>query len=131
MTNPVIQAKKKAKQMSKRDGISIKKALETLSHQNGYSSWKAYKNNLDTFWYPRHSSYLNHWFTDYEEARQCRDLQQGYLLTYKGQYFVVSSQYIEDLGLDPLDPVWKRIQYDVAKANSLELFHTYYGKAPA
>jgi len=55
---------------------------------------------------------LNRWFTTYEGARASLEQEGGYLLPYKGQYFVTEGEGIRELGLDPEDPDWERIGRD-------------------
>jgi len=122
----IIEAKKQAKILSKKTGIQLKDALEQIAQQNKFKTWKDYKNSLDTFWYEKASPFLNHWFTIYEDAKNFQKTHSGFLLTYKGQYFVASSDYIQHLGIDPSADIWKRIDYDVSSASSLEKFFEYY-----
>lgn len=126
--NPIIKAKKYAREISKTQKIQMKEALKVVAKENGFSDWKSYKNSIDTFWYSKFSPFLNHWFVSYSKALTFRKKQGGYLLTYKGQFFVASKNYIEHLGLDPDDNVWKLISYDVSSSNSLEKFFKYFGK---
>ena len=60
----------------------------------------------------RMDAVLNRWFTSYEEARASLASEGGYLLPYKNQFFVTLSEGIRDLGLDPDDPDWSRIEWD-------------------
>ena len=60
----------------------------------------------------RMDAVLNRWFTTYEEARASLEAEGGYLLPYKGQYFVTLGEGIRELGLDPDDPNWARIGWD-------------------
>lgn len=57
-------------------------------------------------------AFLNHWFTTYEDARALRDAEGGYLLPFKGQFFVTVAGGIVELGLDPDDSDWARIGWD-------------------
>ena len=61
---------------------------------------------------PRMDAILSRWFTTYQEARASREREGGYLLPYKNQYFVTSSEAIRELGLDPADPDWAQIGWD-------------------
>lgn len=54
------------------------------------------------------------WCATYEEARSIRQQRDGYLLTYRQQYFIVDRHYIRFLGLDPEDPDWEAIDRDWA-----------------
>jgi hypothetical protein len=121
----IIEAKKLAQILSKEKGIKLKQALELLAKENNFSTWKDYKNSLDTFWYEKSSSFLNHWFTQHQEALDYQKQYGGYLLTYKGQYFVASADYIEHLGIDSKHEIWKRIDFDVSSSNALEKVYEY------
>ena len=121
----IIQVKEKARKISKNKKIKLKEALFLLAKENDFPDWKSYKNYLDDFWYKKSSPFLNHWFTKHSEARDFQKINGGYLLTYKGQYFVAIKEYIEFLGVDPEDPVWRVINYDVSTANALDKFHQY------
>jgi hypothetical protein len=61
---------------------------------------------------PQMDAVLNAWFTRYEEARASLEAGGGYLLPYKGQFFVTQSEGIRELGLDPDDSDWARIGWD-------------------
>ena len=122
----ILEAKEQAKKISKVKKVKLKEALLIIAKENDFPDWKSYKNSLDTFWYQKSSPFLNHWFAKHVEAKDFQKLNGGYLLTYKGQYFVASKDYIEHLGLDPLDTVWKAINYDVSSANAIDKFHNYY-----
>jgi len=121
----LLEAKKKAQALSKRKGVKLKFALEQIAKENGFPTWKDFKNSLDTFWYKDSSPFLNHWFVLYEEASRFKEEKSGYLLTYKGQYFVVSQDYIKYLDLDPDADIWKKINYDVSSSNALEKMYKY------
>ena len=61
---------------------------------------------------PQMDAVLNRWFTSYEEARVSLEEQGGFLLPYKSQYFITEEEGIRELGLDPNDPNWARIERD-------------------
>lgn len=65
-----------------------------------------------TMWVTGMAAFLNHWFSDYAEARAHLERAGGFLLPYGAQYFVAESAAITHLGLDPDDPDWARIGYD-------------------
>ena len=69
---------------------------------------------------PRMDAVLNRWFTIYAEARASLELEGGYLLPYKSQFFVTLSEGIRDLGLDPDDPDWARIGCDWVQPKDTE-----------
>ena len=106
--------------------IKLKEALELIGKENGFSNWKNYKDSLDTFWYSKSSPFLNQWFSNHKEAKHFQSESGGFLLTYKGQYFVALNDYIEYLGIDPHAEIWKIINYDVSSSNALEKFYDFY-----
>jgi len=61
---------------------------------------------------PRMDAVLNRWFTSYTEASSSLASEGGFLLPYKGQFFVTLREGIRELGLDPDDPDWERIGWD-------------------
>ena len=125
----ISKAKEKAKKISKSKKIKLKDALTLVAKEKSFTDWKSYKDSLDTFWYRDTSPFLNHWFSKYKEAKEFQKKEGGFLLTFKGHYFVASRDYIEYLGIDPDDPIWKAIDYDVSFTSALEKFHNYYQKA--
>lgn len=126
--HPILKLRAKARWLAKQHNIKQKLALQQIAVEEGYSDWKSCKDAIDTFWYPKHSAFLNHWFTRHSDAEQLKNGDGGYLLTYKGQYFVAKEEYIRHLGFDPQDPVWVVINYDVSSGNALEKFFAYHGK---
>jgi len=55
---------------------------------------------------------VNRWFTTYEAALSSLRHEGGYLLPYKGQFFVTLAEGIRELGLDPDDPDWEKVGWD-------------------
>ncbi len=121
----VLKAKSFAKKIAKEKQIKLKDALELISKENGFSSWKNYKNSLDVFWYRKMSPFLTNWFVTHDEASSFNKTFGGYLLTYKGQYFVVSKDYIRYIGLDPDDKIWEAIDYDVSTSLALNKLNKF------
>jgi hypothetical protein len=74
--------------------------------------------NPDTapdMWVSSMAVFLNHWYSDYAEARAHREAEGGYLLLHRSQYFVTVAEAVRELGLDPQDPDWARIGWDWAR----------------
>jgi len=115
----IIKLKSQAKKLAKDKDIKIKVALDLLAQENQFPNWKSYKNATDTFWYQKSSPFFNHWFARRSDAQEHQQQNGGFLLTYKGQYFVVEKEYIEYVGLDPENPVWQIINFDVSTSNAL------------
>lgn len=127
--NPILKAKRLAKQIAKQQDMPLKSALVQLAQQEGFATWPEYKKNIDDFWYKKSSPFLNSWFASYTEAKAFQVEEGGYLLTYKGQFFVAQADYIEFIGLNPEDPIWPILKYDLTSTNALEKFFKRYGKA--
>lgn len=121
----IAELKKKARKLSKESNLKLKDALELISQNQNSSSWREYRNKLDTFWYKKSSPFLNLWFSVYEEAKKYKEQSGGYLLTFKGQYFIATEGYIEFLGIDANAEIWKRIGYDVSPSNSFDKMYDY------
>jgi hypothetical protein len=62
-----------------------------------------------------YGGFTNNWFVDYEEARAAVKPGLTYLIGYKRQYVVVERGYIEHIGLDPDDPDFQRVEWDLAR----------------
>ncbi|MEC9283269.1 MAG: hypothetical protein VX642_11180 [Bdellovibrionota bacterium] len=127
----IIEAKKQAKNLAKLKKLKLKEALEMVAKENDHASWKEFKNSIDTYWYDKASPFLTQWFTNHREAKSFQVDIDGFLLTYKGQYFVVDSNYIEFLGLDPENEVWRKINRDVSSAEALDKVFDYLKKSKA
>lgn len=121
----IKEARGRAKALSKEKGIQLKKALELIAEEEGKPSWKALKDSLDTSWYLKASPFLNHWFVVYSEAKAFREAKGGYLLTYKGQYFIVQADYIEYLGMKSEAAIWKQINYDMNSVGAVDRMLEY------
>lgn len=122
----ILEAKKLAKKLSKKENIQMKEALQRVAQDNGFQLWKDYKDSLDVFWYPKGSAFLNHWFVKYADAKEYQVSNGGYLLTYKGQYFVASKDYVSSLGIDPEDEVWEDLERDVSHSNALKKLRKFF-----
>ncbi|MEK6279818.1 MAG: hypothetical protein AABN95_05640 [Acidobacteriota bacterium] len=81
-----------------------------MNHEDAGTLW--YQPNLDVF--------LNRWFATYEDARKSREKDGGYLLPFRRQYFVCESEVIRTMGLEPADPDWEKIGWDVARPLDVE-----------
>lgn len=78
--------------------------------------------------YPGGHGMFNHWYANYEEARELRTEIQGYLLAYKRHFFIVDKHFIESLGLDPADPDWEAMGRDWVKPRDADARRRLYGK---
>lgn len=86
------------------------------------------ENDFGTMLYPSRCGALNHWYVDYQEARDLRAEINGYLLAYKRHFFIVDGYFIEALGLDPSDPDWDAMGRDWVKPHDLEARRRLYAK---
>lgn len=100
--------------LANRDAIQRKHALAVVAREHGYPAWKNLKDAADVLWCPPGSSaFWHNWCKSHEEARSYLDANGGYLLTAHGKWFIAERGYIEHLGLDPDDPRWEAIGFDV------------------
>lgn len=88
--------------------IKHKHALAVVALEKGFQSWSELKCQLPFI----KGGFLNHWFTDYADAKSKQHTDGGYLLPYQNQYFVCDTSYISNLGFDVSDPDWEKIGYD-------------------
>jgi hypothetical protein len=97
-------------------------------HAQRVLSGEEAENDFGTMLYPSRCGALNHWYANYQEARDLRAEVNGYLLAYKRHFFIVDGYFIEALGLDPSDPDWDAIGRDWAKPRDLDARRRLYGK---
>lgn len=108
-----------------RDKLRRKHALAIIAAESGFSSWTAFKDHCHPerpevpimfdcasfFGRPR-GAFLNRWFRDYGQAKRSLADFGGHLFSYRDQYFICESGFIEALGLNPKDPDWQRIGWN-------------------
>ncbi len=100
--------------LAARDSIQRKHALAVIAREHGYAAWKNLKDAADVLWCPPGASaFWHNWCKTHEEARTYLEANGGYLLTAHGKCFIAERGYIEHLGLDPDDPRWEAIGFDV------------------
>jgi hypothetical protein len=82
-----------------------------------------------SLWYqPDLDVFLNRWFASYEEARKSLENESGFLLPYKGQFFVCEAGLIRALGLDSDDPDWERIGWDCVQPLDMQAYQRLHEK---
>lgn len=118
-----IEARKRAQSLSKAKAIKLKQGLEMVAKESGFNTWKEYKDSMDTFWYSKASPFLTQWFKSHSEAKEYLSQNGGYLLTFKGDYFIACADYIRFLGLDPDMDLWARVGFDLSSSQSLDKFY--------
>jgi hypothetical protein len=74
--------------------------------------------DMGSFWHaPRCNSLLNAWFAKHADARAVLAADDGaVLLPYRRQFMVVNEAFIQELGLDPREAVWRDAQRDLVRA---------------
>ena len=94
--------------MTSQTDLKHKHALSVIAIENGFESWVNLKCQLPFI----RGGFLNQWFTNYAEAKSYQQLNGGYLLPFKNQFFICEADYISNLGFNSADPDWKLIGYD-------------------
>jgi hypothetical protein len=116
---PAFAALSPGELLARRDSVRRKHALAVIAREQGYDSWVELKQalgeeaplRLDTeaFFTRRTSSFLNHWFSSYEEARASLQKVGGYLFPFRDQFFVCEASFLRALGVELADPDWERM----------------------
>jgi hypothetical protein len=91
--------------------IKRKQALAVIAIEKGFQSWAELKGQLPFI----RGGFLNHWFSDYVDAKAYQQKHDGFILPYQKQFFVCDANYISNLGFDATDQDWQLIGYDWAK----------------
>lgn len=91
--------------------IKRKHALAVIANDKGFKSWADLKTQIPFII----GGFLNKWFAHYPEAKSYLQLQGGFLLPFKHQFFICDANYIKQLGFDPADPDWVLIKFDWEK----------------
>ena len=87
------------------------------------------QDEADSLWYqPDLDVFLNRWFASYTEARKSLENEGGFLLPYKGQFFVCEAGLIRALGLEPDDPDWERIGRDCVQPTDTQAYQRLHEK---
>ena len=105
----------------------LKDALRVIAKEYGFESWSELKDFAENP-FENHMSggQLNHWFKQYDEAKQFLEENEGYLLPYKKDYFISNRHFIEAVGINPDDSKWKAIGFDwVNPQNPRALFSLF------
>lgn len=100
--------------LNDRESVQRKNALDVVAREQGYLAWKNLKDAADVLWCPRGSAvFWQNWCKSHAEARAYLEERGGFLLTAHGSCFIAEAGFIEFLGLDPQDPRWEAIGYDI------------------
>lgn len=105
--------------------VRLKHALAVVAEEHGTASWSELARELETratsgagspvFHSPRLDSLLNRWFRTHAEARASLQQQGGFLLPFRQHCFITESEGILALGLDPHDPDWVAVAFDLVR----------------
>lgn len=101
-----------------------KHALAVIATEKGFPSWADLKCQLTFI----RGGFLNQWFANYAEAKSYQQVNGGFLLPFKSQFFICEADYINNLGFNTKDPDWKLIGYDWAKPDHKEAAQRLYKK---
>ena len=104
--------------------IKRKHALAVIAIEKGFTSWADLKCQVPFI----RGGFLNQWFATYAEAKSYQQLNGGFLLPFKNQFFICDADYIVNLGFDPEDAGWKLIGYDWAHPDNKEAWQRLYKK---
>lgn len=104
--------------------IQHKHALTVIALENGFQSWADFKIQVNFIV----GGYLNLWFANYQEAKSHLKSSGGFLLPYKSQFFICNAHYIKQIGFEPYDPDWKKIDYDWAMPADQDAYRRLYKK---
>lgn len=109
--------------------VSVELGFRDYAHALRVLEGHASENDLgDLLCTSASGGYLNCWFKEHSEARQHKAQQGGYLLAYRRQFLIVDAPYIADMGLDPDDHDWVRIDRDWARPRDVDARRRLYGK---
>jgi hypothetical protein len=117
--------------------VKLKHALHIIANKYGFFCW----NNLKSYFektgitaFKMHSGFLNHWFSNYLEAKAYLNTHRdNFLLPYKQHFVVCKAECIEHMGLDPQNSNWALIQHnwvepqDYKAWEALNAFYTKIG----
>jgi hypothetical protein len=102
--------------------IKLKHALTIIAMEQGFLSWVDFIVQRQFIV----GGYLNLWFATYSEAKAQQTLTGGFLLPYKKQFFICDANYLKQIGFDPEDSDWGKINGDwVAPANQSAQLRLY------
>lgn len=111
--------------LARKESVRRKHALAVIAREQGHASWVELKQALGDEAPPRFdaeaffvlpvSSFLNHWFSSYEEARAALPNVKGYLFPFRDQFFICEASFLEKLDVDLSDPDWERAGPDWMK----------------
>ena len=72
--------------------------------------------------------FLNQWFANYLQAKSYQQINGGFLLPFKKQFFICDADYINNLGFNAEDNDWQLIGYDWANPANKAAWQRLYRK---
>ncbi len=111
--------------------------LAVIARELGFQGWPhavavlsgADSSDFGTLLYPSGgSAHSNIWCASYDQARNIREQNDGYLLAYRRHFFITDRYFIETLGLDPDDPDWQLIGRDWVRPRRVDARERLYAK---
>ena len=105
------------------EGRKLRHCLHEVARETGFSDWEharrvlggeaSAQDDMGSMWHaPACNAMLNEWHADVAAARAA--LRPGrYLLPFHRQFVVVDAGYVRELGVDPADPAWTEIGFDL------------------
>jgi hypothetical protein len=122
--------------------VQRKHCLAVVARESGFQTWEhasrviageaseAGETDYGELLSPKGAStFLNHWFASYDEARAVHVEQGGYLLAYKRHCFIAGRDYVAvTLRLDPDDADWAAIGFDWLRPRDPGARRRLYGK---
>lgn len=116
---------------ARRAGLAGSRRLRDELHETartlGFADWEHARRVLGAlaapgadmggFWHaPRTTALLSQWCAAYGDATAllARD-PAAYLLPYRRQFVVVQSEFVAELGVDPLHPAWTELGRDLVQ----------------
>ena len=107
--------------LEKPSSFRLKHGLAVIAQEHGFKDWRELKSRLETEELLRLDTYfcrgqcagmLNHWFTQYQDARDYHLEFGGVLLPYRNQFFVATVDFVERFGMAKTDSDWQSMGYD-------------------
>ncbi|WP_404363856.1 hypothetical protein ACIHQR_27440 [Corallococcus coralloides] len=107
--------------LARRDTVRHKHGLAVVAREAGHTTWTELKqalearaHSLDTraFFQKGQSTFLNRWFSTYEEAARSLAAQGGFLFPFREQCFICEAGFLQALGIDSRDADWERLGHD-------------------
>ena len=104
--------------------IKRKHALAVIAIEKGFETWSDLKCQLPFI----RGGFLNQWFANYPDAKSYQQINGGFLLPFKKQFFICDADYIKNLGFNAEDNDWQLIGYDWVNPANKAAWQRLYSK---